>query len=347
MQWEHVTYLYGLLVIPVLFMLFLLALRIRSRQMRRWGDQLLVQRMMEHFSLSRRWWKTILSLLALACFILALANLRMGSKREKVQAQSSEVIICFDVSRSMQAEDVKPDRLSRARILASQIIESLSGNKVGLIVFAGKAYVQMPLTVDSRAALMYLNTVNTDMVQTQGTAIGEALTAAKLVFDNGGEISGNNRAVILITDGESHDEDAPNAASELADMGVHIITIGVGTEKGAPIPMERNGGSDFKKDNQGNIVLSKLNESMLEELSNTGNGFYMNLSQGRAVVQQVEKEVSGLDKDSGQEYTFVEYRNHFQVFLLAGILLLLLEMLISEKGNKIIRRLLRTETTGQ
>lgn len=338
MQWEHPTYLYLLLVLPVLLGLFIWSLRVRKEQVRRMGDPDLVSRMMQHYSISRRWWKTILLLLALGCFILAAANLRMGSRREKVQAKSSEIILCFDVSRSMQAEDIQPDRLTRARILAAQIIESLSGNKIGLIVFAGKAYVQMPLTVDTRAALMYLNTVNTDMVQTQGTAIGDALQTALTAFEQGGVRQGNNQAIILITDGESHDDNALSMAAEVADANIPIIAIGVGTAKGAPIPVRTGNSTDYKKDSEGNIVLTRLNEQMLQELAVAGNGTYLNLDGGRSVLQTVEKEIAALDKDAGQEYNFAEYRSHFQVFLLAGILFLLLELVVSDKGSRIFKK---------
>jgi Ca-activated chloride channel family protein len=338
MQWEHPAYLYMLLAIPVMLGLFVWSLQIRSRQLRVMGDPELVVRMMQHYSLARRWWKTILLLLALACFILAAANLRMGSRREKVQAKSSEVIICFDVSRSMQAEDIQPDRLTRARILAAQIIESLSGNKIGLIVFAGKAYVQMPLTVDTRAALMYLNTVNTDMVQTQGTAIGEALQTALTAFEQGGVRQGKNQAIILITDGESHDDNALAVAAEVADANIPVIAIGVGTPKGAPIPVKKGGQVDYKKDNAGNIVLTKLNESMLQELAAAGNGTYLNLAAGRTVLQTVEKEIAALDKDAGQEYQFAEYRSHFQVFLLLGILFLMLELVLSDRSSGMLKK---------
>jgi Ca-activated chloride channel family protein len=341
MQWEAPTYLWLLAIAPVLLLLFWWGMWQRRRQLRRLGDESLIQALMEGYSTSRRWLKTILSLLALACFVLALANLRMGSKREKAVAKSSEVIICFDVSSSMQATDVNPDRLTRARILAADIIQALAGNKVGLVVFAGNSYVQMPLTVDTKAALMYLNTLSTDMMNNQGTAIGDALETARIAFEQGGELEGKSRAVVIITDGETHDDAARTAAEELAQQNVRIITIGVGTPKGAPIPvMSRRGLSDYKKDKDGNIVLSKLNEAMLTELADLGNGRYMNLNEGKSVVRKVKEDVEGLDKSSGQEYTYAEYKNHFQIFLLLGIVLLLLEYMLSDKGSRWMRKLL-------
>ncbi|KRP04966.1 MAG: hypothetical protein ABR94_12555 [Sphingobacteriales bacterium BACL12 MAG-120802-bin5] len=341
MQWETPTYLWLLSLVPALLLLFWLGMWQRRRKLRQLGDESLLQELMGGYSTTRRWIKALLGLFALACFVLALANLRMGSKREKAIAKSSEVIICFDVSSSMQATDVNPDRLTRARILAADIIQSLAGNKVGLVVFAGNSYVQMPLTVDTKAAMMYLNTLSTDMMNNQGTAIGDALETARIAFEQGGELEGKSRAVVIITDGETHDDAARNAAEELAAQNIKIITIGVGTPKGAPIPVvSRRGFSDYKKDQAGNIVLSKLNESMLKELADVGNGRYMNLNEGKSVVRKVKEDVEGLDKTSGQEYTYAEYKNHFQIFLLLGIVLLLLEQLLSDKGSQWLRKLI-------
>lgn len=338
MEFENIQYLYLLLVIPVLLLLFVLLFTWRKKAIAKMGDAHLVLEMMQRYSAKRKILKFVLLCIALISFTIALANIRMGSKREKVKAEGSEVIICFDVSRSMLAEDVKPDRLTRAKILASQIIDKLEGNKIGLIVFAGQSYVQMPLTVDTRAALMYLNTVNTDMVQTQGTAIGAALQNAQITFANGSEdANGNkkNKAVIIITDGENHDEDAMQMAEQLASENIKIITVGVGSASGAPIPAKAGSNtSDFKKDADGNIILTKLNETMLQQMAETGGGIYVNLDQGKTAINEIEKEIATLEKDEGNQFEYTEYAYHFQLFLAIGIAMLILEFLLSDKHSQ-------------
>lgn len=335
MEFENIQYLYLLAAVPLVLLMYVAIYRWRKKAISRVGDAELVLQMMDRYSTKRKAWKILMLCAALICFTVALANIRMGAKREKVKAQGSEVIICFDVSRSMLAEDVKPDRLTRAKIFASQIIEKLSGNKIALIVFAGKSYVQMPLTVDTRAALMYLNTVNTDMVQTQGTSIGEAMDNAMTTFINGSEDEpGNkkNKAIIIITDGESHDADAVQLAKDMAANNIRIITVGVGSKAGAPIPVKgRSGSMDYKKDNEGNIVLTKLNESALQDIAKTGGGVYVNIDQGKTAVTEIEKVIASLEKDEGNQYEYTEYAYHFQLFLFIGILFLVLEFLMSDK----------------
>ncbi|MBP8755254.1 MAG: VWA domain-containing protein [Chitinophagales bacterium] len=335
MEFENIQYLYLLAVIPVLLVLYYLLLRWRKKSIQSIGDSSLVMQMMSRYSMKRKTLKFVLLCLALISFAIALANIRMGSKREKVKAEGSEVIICFDVSRSMLAEDVKPDRLTRAKILASQIIEKLEGNKIALIVFAGKSYVQMPLTVDTRAALMYLNTVNTDMVQVQGTDIVAALENAQTTFANGTEesnINKKNKAVIIITDGENHDSDALQMATKMAANNIKIITVGVGSTAGAPIPVKAGSNtSDFKKDGDGNIILTKMNEGMLREMAVYGGGIYVNLEQGRTAVNDIEKEIASLEKDEANQFEYTDYAYHFQLFLAIGIFLLALEFSISDR----------------
>lgn len=333
MQWETPTYLWLLVLVPVMLLLFGLSQSYRRKLLGKLGDAALIRQVLPSYSPGKRWLKTVLFIAAIAVLVVSLANLRVGSKRKQVQGSSSEVIICFDVSASMQARDVKPDRFTRARLQAASLIEALSGNKIGLVVFAGNSYVQMPLTVDTRAALMYLNTMDPSLIENQGTSIGDALQTALRAFEQGGTMSGKSRAVILITDGETHDEEALEMAEALNKENIRIITIGAGTAKGAPIPVQGRGGTtDYKKDSEGNIVLSKLNEEMLQELARAGNGPYLHVNDGRSVVQQVRRIVNDLDKQEEQSFEYAEYKQHFQVFLIIAILLLLLEWFLSDKG---------------
>ncbi len=335
MQFENIKYLYILGAIPLVLIFFFIAVQWRKNAIKELGDQHLVYELMPRFSMVRKFWKLLFLLLALTSFVIALANLRMGSKREKVQREGSEVMICFDVSTSMLAEDLKPDRLTRAKILVSQLIDKLASNKIGLIVFAGRSYVQVPLTIDSRAVLMYLNIIDTKMVPTQGTAIGNAIETSLIAFENGGEnksVVKKNRAIIIISDGESHDEDALEMAAKAAEKNIKIITIGVGSTQGAPIPVRKGlNSTDFKKDSDGNIVLTKLNAQMMQQLSAAGNGFYMNIEQGKNVIQKISDEIAKLEKEKGEDYEYTAYQNHFQLFLALGLFFLAAEFFMSDK----------------
>jgi Ca-activated chloride channel family protein len=194
---------------------------------------------------------------------------------------------------------------------------------------------------------MYLNTLDTKMISNQGTAIGDALQTALNAFEQGGSMDGRSRAVIVITDGETHDEEALDVAKKMAEQNIHLITVGAGTSKGAPIPVIGRGSrKDYKKDKEGNIVLSRLDEDMLKRIASAGNGIYLNLEAGKSVVQQIVKSVDALDKEQDAEFEYSEYNQHFQLFLLAGILLLLMEWIISDRGSLWIRKILNRENSN-
>ncbi len=341
MQFENSTYLYLLFLIPLFFGLFYLYVIWRKNAIKKLGDEELVLQLMQQHSLKRKAIKHTLLILAFTCFIIGLANLRMGSKKQKITGESAEVIICFDVSNSMLANDVKPDRLTQAKITTSQLIEKLASNKIGLIVFAGQSYVQMPLTNDSRAALMYLNTISTNMVSSQGTNIGTAIETALSEFEAGGEDdSKKGKAIIIITDGESHDENAVEMAKKAADKNIKIVALGVGTTTGGPIPLKKDNKNDgFKKDKEGNIILTKLNEPIMRELATESDGLYMNVNEGRKVIQKVYDEVDALDKTKDDTYAFSEYANHFQIFLGLGLFFLSLEFFLSDRKPKWLEKI--------
>lgn len=341
MAFEKPDILFLLLVLPLMLIMYWLYLRWRAATIRKIGDTALVTELLYRDSNKRRWIKYILQTFAVAFIIIGLANLRQGSKKEKVSGESAEVIICFDVSNSMMAEDVKPNRITQAKFTASQLIERLAANKIGLIVFAGNSYVQMPLTRDARAAMMYLNTINTGSVPTQGTAIGNAIETAMLAFEEGGEKDDKKgRAIIIITDGESHDENAVEMAKIAADANIKIITLGVGTSAGGPIPLRRNNNVEgFKKDRNGNIILTKLNEQMLNELATDADGMYKNIAAGRQVVEDVYDTIDALDKTKDDDFEFTEYANHFQLFIGIGLLLLVIEFLMTDKKPRWVEKI--------
>ncbi len=341
MSFERPDILYLLILLPALLLMYWWYLRWRTARIRKIGNSELIRDLMFRDSDKRRWIKYSLQLLGITFLILGIANLRQGSKEQKVSGESAEVIICFDVSNSMLAEDVKPNRLTQAKFTASELIEKLAANKVGLVVFAGNSYVQMPLTRDARAAMMYLNTINTTSVPTQGTAIGSAIETAMLSFENGGEKDDKKgRAIIIITDGESHDDNAEEMAKKAASEGIKIITLGVGTSTGGPIPLRKNNNIEgFKKDRSGNIVLTKLNEQMLNDLATDADGVYMNLAEGKRVIQEVYKTIDELDKTVDGDFEFTEYVNHFQLFLGIGLFLLILEFLMTDKKPKWVEKI--------
>lgn len=341
MAFEHPYILYLLGAIPVLILSFLLYLRWRKLTMQKFGDPEIVKQLMDSPSPVRKWIKFSLLLSALICFIIGLANLRVGSKKEKVTGESAEIIICFDVSNSMLAEDVKPNRLAQSKFMVAQLIDKLAANKIGLIVFAGNSYVQMPLTHDARAALMYLDGITTGSVPTQGTAIGSAIETALQEFKEGGaDDERKGRAIIIVTDGESHDENAVEMAKQAAAMQIKIITLGVGTSEGAPIPIRRNGMIDgFKKDRAGNVVLTRLNEPLMSNLAAEADGEYRNIAQGKQVISDVAEIIDGLDKTKDGEYAYSDYANHFQLFLGLGLLLLIIEYLLSDRKPDWVKKI--------
>ncbi len=333
MQFENKIVLYFLFIIPILVMIFYSYVQWRKKALERMGDVLLINKLMDRTSLKRKWIKFVLLAGACVFIILGLANLRLGSKKAKITGESAEIMICFDVSNSMLAEDVKPNRMVQAKLAAVQLVEKLAANKIGLIVFAGDSYVQMPLTSDARATLMYLNNINTGTIGNQGTAIGNAIETAIQAFANGGDAANKKgKAIIIITDGESHDANAVEMAKKAADADIKIITLGVGTSAGGPIPIRKGNMVDgFKKDKSGSVVLTKLNEPMLKNLAECANGIYMNLNMGKKVTQDVYAEINALDKTENDDYTFTEYANHFQLFLAIGLILLTIELFMSDK----------------
>ena len=333
MKFENIIYLYLLFLLPVIAILFYGYVIWRTKTIKKLGDEQLITQLMPQTSVRRKWVKLIIMLVGLGGLIIGLANLRMGSKKEKITGESAEVIICFDISNSMLAEDVKPNRLTQAKITASQLIQKLAPNKIGLIVFAGESFVQMPLTSDTRAALMYLNTINTDLISAQGTAIGKTIETALREFESGGENkSKKGKAIIIITDGESHDENALEMAKEAANKNIKIIALGVGTPTGGPIPLKKGNNTEaFKKDKDGNIVLTKLNEQIMKELATESNGVYYNVAEGKKVIQKVHDEIDALDKTKDDAYEYTAYANHFQIFLAFGLLLITIEFFMSDR----------------
>ncbi|MEI7963703.1 MAG: VWA domain-containing protein [Chitinophagaceae bacterium] len=324
-HFQHINYLAALAIIPVFVLLYFLLLRWKKKTIQKIGDERLVHAITKSYSPKRFTQKFLLICLAFAIGVLALANLRSPQGSEKVNRNGIDVMIALDVSKSMLAQDIKPSRLDRAKQLLGRLIDGLSNDRVGIVVFAGRAYLQMPLTGDHGAAKMFLSAASPDAVPTQGTVIGDALTMCSSAF-NGREKK--YKAVILISDGEDHDEGALKIASQMANEGVSINTIGIGSPEGATILDETT--NELKKDINGNTVVTKLNETSLRDIAAKANGTYQLFTSTDEVLAGLQKQLGSMDQRTVTEDSLINYKNYFQWFLGLMLLLLLTELLLPE-----------------
>lgn len=335
-RFEHIEFLYGLALVPLLIIIFLVAMRWKRKAFVRFGDRTVFGRLMPDYSKSKPVARFILLLLAYCFLIVGISNPQIGSKLEEVERKGIDLIIALDVSNSMLAEDIKPDRLTRARQAISNLIDGLSGDRIGMIVFAGKAYMQLPITTDYAAAKLFLSTIDTKVVPTQGTAIGDAIELAINSFQE----NDHSKAIIIITDGENHEGNALRQAGLAAEKGINIYTVGMGLPEGAPIPVYNNYNKrvGYKKDNQGNTVITKLDEDMLQQIASTGNGIFVMANNTQVGLNKIFDKINAMEKTEFESKVFSDYEDRFQYFIGLAVILLLLETLIPEKKSKWIRR---------
>ena len=324
-RFEEISFLFWLVAVPMVLLVMYGAHIYRKKRIEKVGDPNLVKRLMPDSSTKRTWIKNVMILLGLSFLFLAASNPQWGTKKEKVRAQSADIFIAFDISQSMMAQDISPSRLERAKRFTEKLIRSLKGDRIGLIYFAGDAYLQMPLTNDYAAAELFVKSANPNLAGTQGTAIDEAIDLAMRAYE---EDVQHQRALIIISDGEDHDEDAIAMAEEGSEAGLVIYTIGVGTETGAFIPYMNRGRSDFKKDETGSPVMSKLNIPNLQEIARSGGGEFYLVNQGEEGIKDLKDRLNRLQKREVEQKSFSEYNSYFQWFLGIGFLLLLLEWLL-------------------
>ena len=331
-RFEHIEFLYALLLLPLFLLLFAYFFGWRRRAFKRFGDIRVISRLMPLRSDGKLVAKFILLMVAYVFLVIGIANPQIGSKLEKVHRKGADLVIALDVSNSMLAQDIRPDRLTRAKQAISRLIDRLEGDRIGILVFAGKAYVQLPITADYAAAKMFLNTISTNIVPTQGTAIGEAIDLAVKSFSQ----VDRSRAIIIITDGENHEGNAIEAAEQAAEQGIRIYTIGMGSSEGAPIPVYAPNGqmTGYKKDRQGQTVISRLDETMLQQISSAGNGIYLRASTGRDGLSQIFQEINSLEKADIETRMFSDYESRFQYFIAAALFFLLAEILISQRKSR-------------
>lgn len=337
MELDNPLLLWLLLAVPVMVAVFVVSEILRRHTLKRIGDEQLIRRLMPEFSAIRPIIKWSLFVVAFVFLVWAMINPKRGTKLQEIKREGAEVIIALDVSNSMLAQDIKPNRLERAKQSISQILRQMKNDRIGLIVFAGDAYVQLPLTTDYKAAKMFLRSVNTGTVPTQGTAIGRAIQLGISSFSNE---SKNNKALIIITDGENHEDDAIAYASQAADSGIAVHAIGMGSPDGVPIPnLGGKGGNDFRKDNSGQVVMTKLNETMLAQIAAAGGGTYVRATNSSTGLRLIFDKIEELEKQEFETRKFKEYDPMYQGFLIFALFFLTLEFVILPRRNKLFLRL--------
>jgi Ca-activated chloride channel family protein len=330
-RFANPDYLYLLLLLPVVVLLFIIELIRKNNALKRLGDKNLVERLVPELSGTRTVIKFIIQLIVILSGIIMLARPQFGSKIEDVKKQGVEVIIALDVSNSMLAEDIQPDRLTRAKQAIYRLVDNLENDKIGLIVFAGDAYTQIPVTTDYVSAKMFLSTINPDMVPKQGTAIGAAINLGVRSFTPG---EGKSKAMIIITDGENHEDDPLSAAEEASKAGIVIHTIGIGSTDGVPVPVILNGKKDYLKDADGSTVITKLDEDILKKIAISANGNYVRASNSNIGLDEIFSDIKKMKKQDLESSVYTEYNDQFQIFAVIALILLLADFLIMERKNR-------------
>ncbi len=320
-------YLLLLLLIPFFFVIQALVLKLRRRRLRKFGDEALVKSLMPSYSRAKVWVRLTLFSIGFFFFVIGLSRPQIGAKLKEVETKGAEIMIALDVSNSMLAEDYSPNRLDRAKLAISRLVDKLREDRIGLIVFAGNSFVQLPITTDYVSAKMFLNSISTESVPVQGTAIGEAINTAIRSFSAQSE---NSRAIIIITDGENHEDDPVAAARQAAEMGIRVFAIGVGSPEGKPIPM--NG--ELLTDKNGEIVVTRLDESVLQEVAKAGNGVYVRAGNSEFGLNPIIEDIKSMDDEKFSSVVFEEYDEQFMYFLAIALFFFVLEMLVGDRRSK-------------
>jgi Ca-activated chloride channel family protein len=334
---EEKSYFWLLLIIPVIVLLFLLLSFWRYRAQKKYAQS----QMLDHLIPDRSWFKPILKLVTISFgilfLVLALVNLKAGTKLETVTREGVDIVFAVDVSKSMLAEDIAPNRLEKAQQLVTQIINNLASDRIGLIAYAGSAVPQLPITTDYSSAKMFLQSLNTELISSQGTAINEAIQLAESYYTEDTEAA---KILVIISDGEDHEGESVAVAERAAENGIKIITIGVGTLKGGTIPLKENGVvRSFKKDREGQTVITKLNRENLTEIATAGNGSYIDGTVTNAVIEELKEELAGIDRVEFESQQVSEFESQFQWFLAFGLFFLFLDIFYLERKTGWVKRL--------
>lgn len=329
------TYLYLLIILPFIAAFYLYSNYRKRKAIKKFGDPKLLTQLMPEVSKYRPDIKFWIALTAMALIIFFVARPQFGSKLETVKRSGVEVEIALDISNSMLAEDVAPSRLEKAKKLISRLVDEFENDKVGLIVFAGDAFVQLPITSDYISAKMFLESINPSLISRQGTAIGSAINLATRSFT---PQEGVGRAIVIITDGENHEGGAVEAAKEAAKKGIQVYVLGIGSPEGSPIPVE-GGKNEFRKDKDGNVIMTRLNEQMCQEIAKAGNGAYIRVDNTNSAQRILSKEISKLAKSDVETKVYTEFDEQFQSIAWIALILLLGEMLILERKNPLFKNI--------
>ena len=331
-RFGNINNLYFLIAIPVLLILLIFVIYRKRKDLNRFGDREIIAQLMPEASSGRPVIKYVIQILAVIALIIGIARPQFGSKLREVKREGVEIIIALDVSNSMMAEDIQPNRLERAKQAIAKLVDQMVNDKIGLIVFAGNAYIQMPITTDYVSAKMFLSTISPEIVPVQGTAIGSAIELGTKSFTPMAESS---KALIVITDGENHEDDAVQAAQLAAEKSIKVHTIGIGLPEGAPIPVTNpSGQKTYLKDRDGNIVVSKLNERMLQQIATAGNGVYIRSTDTRLGLNTVFDEINKMEKQEMDVRIYSDYDERFQYAFGLALILLLADLFILERKNR-------------
>ena len=334
---EEKTYLYLLIILPVLAVIFLYNLYWKRQKQREFGDAALVKKLIPAASVFKSVLKFCVMAIALAALIVGLVNPRVGTKMETVKREGIDIVFAVDVSKSMLAEDVAPSRLEKSKQLVSQIINQLGSDRIGIVAYAGSSFPVLPITTDYGVAKMYLQGMNPGMVSSQGTSLDEAIEMATGYFEKDSKTS---KLLIMISDGEDHSEGAESAAEDAKKAGLKIITIGVGTEKGGPIPLRRNGMVEsFQRDKSNEVVITKLNPETLQTIAKSTNGGYINGGNTKEVLNYIKNALDNIEKTEFASTQMAEFESQFQWFLGIAFALLFIDLFLLERKTAWLKKL--------
>ena len=334
-RFADIEMLWWLITIPVFVIAYIIITKRKQRQLLDFGDPELMTQLMPDASKSRPIVKFTLLMVALTLLIIATARPQYGQQEKTVKRQGIEVMVALDISNSMLAEDVAPNRLDRAKQMLSKMIDNMVDDKVGLVVFAGEAFTQLPITCDYVSAKMFLNTISPKLIPTQGTAIGAALQTAIRSF--GSQESEAGRAIILITDGENHEDDATAAAKQAQELGIQVFVIGIGKPEGSPIPVP--GTNDYIKDRSGQVVVSRLNEEMCQEIAQAGKGAYVRCDNTNTAMRALQQELDRIATTDLETTVYADYNEQYQSFVLLALLILVIDFFILMRKNHRLNRM--------
>ena len=334
---DEPSYIYLFIIIPILLVLYLWIVRWKSNTQKKFIGIKMINYLSPNRSKFKYFFKFFLLIFSLIFLIIALINPKMGTELETVKREGVDLVFAVDVSKSMLAEDVAPNRIEKAKRLVSEIINNLVGDRIGIIAYANQAIPQLPITTDYNAGKIFLRSLNTDMLSSQGTALNSALDLSSTYFNDNDQ---TNRVVFIFSDGEDHSEEAGSASIKAASEGIKIFTFGIGTESGSPIPIKINGVLEsYKKDENNEVVITKRNSEILKEISENANGKYIDANNTKEVIEFVSEVLKNLEKKEFEAKNFVSYKDQFQPFIFAAFILLLMELFVFEKETMWLKKL--------